>query len=137
MYLLTASFTEPGTFGVSNPKELAPATEAAAVPLERARHPRDVLADNLNRMIDRDLQPGAKRSVRAWALSKGLDVRMVDRVSKASHGISLDTLHAISLAVGIEPWRLLLEGSDVAQTQHCAVVGRTVSTIYLAVELQR
>jgi hypothetical protein len=120
---------------MSSAKEDSAEQAASSSHLTGQRHLRDVVAENLNRMIDRDVQPGTKRSVRAWALSKGLDVRMVDRVSKAAHGISLDTLHTIAVAVGIEPWRLLVEGSDSFQSKQCAVVARSGSTIYLAVEL--
>lgn len=79
-----------------------------------AATPRDILARNLNRMIDRATPPGAKRSVRAWALGKGLDVRLIDRLTKGQHAVTLDTLDEIAQTLGLRPWQLLLEDLDPA-----------------------
>lgn len=65
-------------------------------------------------MIDRATQPGAKRSVRAWALGKGLDVRLIDRLTKGQHAVTLDTLDEVARALGLQAWQLLLEDLDPA-----------------------
>jgi hypothetical protein len=73
---------------------------------------RRILASNLNKLIDAALLPGEKRSVRAWALSKGLDVRLIDRLVKGQHAVTLDKLEEIAEACGLKPWHLLYEGFD-------------------------
>lgn len=78
---------------------------------------RETLARNLNRMIDRDTAPGDPRSVRAWALRKGLDVRLIDRLTKGEHGVTLDKLDELdelASACGLKGWQLLLEDFDPA-----------------------
>ena len=70
--------------------------------------PSAILAANLRRMIDADTPFGAKPSIRAWALGKGLDVRMIDRMTKGEHAITLDTLDKVAKACGLQPWHLLL-----------------------------
>jgi hypothetical protein len=65
---------------------------------------RAILAANLTRMIE-----AADLSVRAWAMSKGLDVRMIDRLTKGEHAVTLDKLELIADACGLKPWHLLLE----------------------------
>jgi hypothetical protein len=63
-------------------------------------------------MIEIDTPRGAKPSVRAWALSKGLDVRLIDRLSKGQHAITLDKLDEIASTLGLKAWQLLLEDLD-------------------------
>ena len=65
---------------------------------------RAILAHNLRRMIEAE-----DLSVRAWAMSKGLDVRMIDRLAKGEHAVTLDKLELIANACGLQPWHLLLE----------------------------
>ena len=71
--------------------------------------PRAILAANLRRLIDKD-----GGSVRAWALAKGLDVRLIDRLSKGQHAVTLDKLDEIAAACGLQPWHLLIENLDAA-----------------------
>ena len=73
---------------------------------------RATLAANLRRMIERATPAGERASVRAWALGKGLDVRMIDRLVKGQHAVTLDTLEKIAEACGLKPWHLLLEDLD-------------------------
>lgn len=68
---------------------------------------RAILAANLRRMIKRE-----EVSTRAWALSRELDVRMIDRLSKGQHAVTLDKLELIAQAVGLKPWMLLIEDLD-------------------------
>ena len=70
---------------------------------------RDILAANLRRLIAKD-----GGSVRAWALSRELDVRLIDRLSKGQHAVTLDKLDDIAAACGLKPWHLLVEGLDPA-----------------------
>ena len=72
-----------------------------------------ILAENINKLIDRDLKPGERRSVRAWAMARELDVRQIDRVTKGQN-IRLETLYEIAQATGLQPWMLLLEDMDPA-----------------------
>ena len=74
--------------------------------------PRDILARNLNRMIDADAKTRGRRSVRAWAMARELDVRLIDRLTKGQHAVTLDTLGEIAAACGLQPWQLLLEDLD-------------------------
>lgn len=69
---------------------------------------RDILATNLRRIINADTSLGAKPSVRAWALGRKLDVRMIDRLVKGEHAITLDKLAEVADACGLKPWHLLL-----------------------------
>jgi hypothetical protein len=75
--------------------------------------PRAVLADNLKRLIEAESR-GRDRplSIRAWAMSKNLDVRMIDRLTKRQHAITLDNLEKIATACGLQPWHLLVPGLD-------------------------
>lgn len=68
---------------------------------------RAILAANLRRMID-----ASGGSVRAWATSRGLDVRMIDRLSKGQHAVTLDKLEEIATACGLKAWHLLIEDLD-------------------------
>ena len=70
---------------------------------------RDILAVNLRRLIAKD-----GGSVRAWALARELDVRLIDRLSKGQHAVTLDKLDEIAAACGLKPWHLLVEGMDPA-----------------------
>ncbi len=70
--------------------------------------PRDVLAANVLAMIEAESRKGYRPSIRAWALSKGLKVRMIDRLVKKEHAITLDTLDEVAKACGLQPWQLLV-----------------------------
>ena len=69
---------------------------------------REILASNLRRIIDADTPPGVKPSVRAWAMGRKLDVRMIDRLVKGENAVTLDKLAEIAEACGMKPWHLLL-----------------------------
>lgn len=73
---------------------------------------RATLAQNLRRKIEHDLGAGSKFSVRAWALGKELDVRLIDRLLKGEHAVTLDKLDDIAAACGLKPWQLLLDDMD-------------------------
>ena len=73
---------------------------------------REILAFNVRRLIDASTPSGARPSVRAWALGKGLNVRMIDRFVKGQHAITLDKLEEIAAACGVKSWQLLLEDFD-------------------------
>lgn len=73
---------------------------------------RAILAANLRRMIERSTPPGEKPSVRAWALSKGVDVRMIDRLVKGQHAVTLDKLEEVAAACGLQAWHLLVPDLD-------------------------
>ena len=68
---------------------------------------RAILAANLRRMID-----ATELSLRAWAQERGLDVRMIDRLTKGKHAVTLDKLEEIAHAVGLQAWMLLVPGLD-------------------------
>lgn len=75
---------------------------------------RAILADNLLRIIDAESHGREKRSIRAWAMSKGLEVRMIDRMTKGEHAITLDTLDQVASACGLQAWQLLVPDLDPA-----------------------
>lgn len=70
---------------------------------------RDILATNLSRLIE-----ASGLSLRAWAQGKGLDVKLVERLSKNSHAVTLDKLEEIAAALGVQAWHLLIPDLDVA-----------------------
>ncbi len=72
-----------------------------------------ILARNVNKLIDRDTPPSQRRSVRAWALARELEVRQIDRVVKGRN-VTLETLYQIADATHLQPWQLLLEDFDPA-----------------------
>jgi len=51
-------------------------------------------------------------SLRAWSLARGLDVRLIDRLSKGENAVTLDKIDDIAKACGLKPWQLLLEDLD-------------------------
>lgn len=71
---------------------------------------RDILAANLRRMIDKNGQ-----SNRSWAISRGLDVKLIDRLVNKSHAVTLDKLEEIAKACGLEPWHLLIPDLEPGQ----------------------
>ncbi len=77
---------------------------------------RAILARNLLRRIDADTPRGQRTSIRAWALGKGLDVRLIHRIAKREHAVSIDTLEQIAEALGLQPWHLLLEDLEPGAT---------------------
>lgn len=72
---------------------------------------RGILGANIWTMI-REASDAAKPSVRAWALSKGLDVRMIDRLVKGEHAVTLDKIEEIATACGLQAWHLLIPDLD-------------------------
>lgn len=69
---------------------------------------RTIIATNLRRMIDAN-----ELSVRAWALERGLDVRMIDRLTKGEHSVTIDKLEEIAAALGLKAWQLMLPDLDL------------------------
>jgi hypothetical protein len=69
---------------------------------------RDILAENLRRFREADGDP----SVRAWALRKGLDVKLIERLTKNSHSVTLDKLEEVAAACGLQAWQMLIPGID-------------------------
>ena len=68
---------------------------------------RDILAENLRRFRDAE-----GLSTRAWALSRELDVKLIERLMKNSHSVSLDKLEEVAKACGLEAWHLLIPGVE-------------------------
>ena len=62
--------------------------------------PRDILAANIQKLIGTD-------SVRGWALARGLDVRLIDRIKKGGNA-TLESIDEIAKACGVPAWHLLL-----------------------------
>lgn len=65
-------------------------------------------------MIEAATPPGVKPSVRAWASGKGLDVRLIDRLSKGQHAVTIDKLDEVVGKLGLKAWHLLLDDLDPA-----------------------
>ncbi|MEY4906709.1 MAG: hypothetical protein RL260_427 [Pseudomonadota bacterium] len=78
------------------------------------KHPRETLAANLNALINSDTLPGERRSVRAWSMRKGLDVKLIDRMTKGEHSVTIDKLQEVATALGVKAWQLLLDDFDPA-----------------------
>ena len=72
---------------------------------------RRILATNIINMIKAETPPGARMSLRAWAMSKDLDVRLIDRLSKGTHSVTLDNIEKVAQGCGIRAWQLLYDGS--------------------------
>lgn len=77
------------------------------------RDPRAILAANLLKLIEAS---GERKSVRAWALGRGLDVRLIDRMTKGQHSFTLDKLDEVAQAVGVPAWQLLLPDFEPGKT---------------------
>ena len=75
---------------------------------------RGTLAANIRKLIEHDLRAGERYSVRAWALGRALDVKLIDRLTKGEHAVTLDTLYTIAQACNVQPWHLLLDDFDPA-----------------------
>jgi hypothetical protein len=43
----------------------------------------------------------------AWAATKRLDVKAVERVEKAAHNVGVDFMDKLARAIGVEPWQLI------------------------------
>lgn len=72
-----------------------------------AQKTRAILANNVRRLIAKE-----QTSVRAWALARELDVKLIDRLVKAENAVTLDKLAEIAEACGLQPWQLLIEDFD-------------------------
>lgn len=77
---------------------------------------RAVLSANLSRMIEAETPRGARPSIRAWAMSKELDVRLITRLVNKKNAVTLDTLQELADALGLEPWHLLLPDLEPGST---------------------
>lgn len=75
-----------------------------------------VLAENIRSMIGRE-----GLSVRGFALKHKLQQKMVDRIAKQEHAVSLDTLDDLAKAVGLFSWQLLIPGLDPSNPPHVAI----------------
>lgn len=47
-------------------------------------------------------------------MKRGMPVRLIDRLLKQKHAVSLDTLDELSKATGFPAWALLFDGFDPA-----------------------
>lgn len=79
----------------------------AYVTAEHDKTSRNIVATNLRRMIDAE-----GSSIRAWAMARGLDVRLIDRLAKGQHAVTIDKLGEVAHAIGCQPWQLLLPDFD-------------------------
>lgn len=95
---------------------------------------RSILAANLRRMIEADTPRGQVPSVRAWALSRGLNVRLIDRLTKGQHAVTLDKLEEIAHACGLQAWHLLIDELD---TKHPPTAPITEDERVLLAKLRR
>lgn len=92
---------------------------------------RQVLAANLRKLIDADAQVGVQSSVRRFAMSRDLEVRLVDRLIKGEHSPTLDILDRVAEACGVQTWQLLSEdfappqpGGDAARPPELSAADR-------------
>ena len=68
---------------------------------------RDILSENLTRMI-----ASSKLTRRGWAIGKGLDVKLVERLVKGGNAVTLDKLEQVASACGLQAWHLLIPDLD-------------------------
>lgn len=87
-------------------------TGAGITPFVDSPQLRTILARNLRRIIESEVPKGGRFSVRAWALSKGLEVRMIDRLLKEQNAITLDKLDEIARSCGLKAWQLIYDDLD-------------------------
>ncbi len=78
---------------------------------------RDILARNLQRLREHESPTGELLSVRAWAMARELDVRLIDRLLKGDNAVKLDTLDEVARALGLHAWQLLLDDFDPEHPQ--------------------
>lgn len=76
---------------------------------------RNVIAANVKKLIDAASVRGVRSSIRSWSLSKGLDVRTIDRLVKGEHAINIDKLDEVARACGLQAWQLLREDFEPPQ----------------------
>ena len=73
---------------------------------------RAIVARNLEALIAHETPEGSRPSRRAWALTKGVDVRLIDRLCKGINAVTIDKLEEVATAAGLQPWQLLMEDFD-------------------------
>lgn len=78
---------------------------------------RAILARNLQRLREHHSPPDRVLSVRAWAMGRELEVRLIDRLLKGEYDPKLDTVVEVAHKLGLQPWQLLLEDFDPAHPQ--------------------
>jgi hypothetical protein len=76
-----------------------------------AKSARELLKDNFARMINAYAK-GRKPSLNAWATSKKLNVKRVQRAASGETGCSIDVLEELANGLGMEAWELLYPGMD-------------------------
>lgn len=74
---------------------------------------REALAENLTRMIREN--SNGKPNVHAWATSKKLDVKRIQRLTGEDTAVKLSTLQEVADGLGIEVWELLYPDLDMRQ----------------------
>lgn len=93
---------------------------------------RKILADNIRAMI---VKEGG--SINAWAKSKHLQQRQIDRLVKSEHAVSLDTLDEIANALGLMPWQLLVADLDLSNLPKLVITETEVKLYQRMKELIR
>lgn len=69
---------------------------------------REILAANLSRLMEHDDFKTFDKAAKRAEVGRGT----IERAKKGQTGLSVDNLAKIALAMGLEPWQLLVEGLD-------------------------
>ena len=95
---------------------------------------RDVLAANVKALMEREF---AGSDNKPMCLAKKADIALssVQRTLKGRTGASIDTIEALSVALGVSPYQLILPGLDVDNPQ--VVSGATIEEKRLYVQMRR
>lgn len=73
----------------------------AKLPCMAPLTPRAILTANVRKLVGNE-------SVRAWAMARGLNVRLIERITEGDHNTTLEKVDEIANACGVPAWQLLL-----------------------------
>jgi hypothetical protein len=91
-----------------------------------------VLTENLRALSDHYAdKAGQRRSVNAWTQAFNLDPKILQRAA-GPRGLTIDSLEKVALALGLQPWQLLVPGFDPATLPHLIPGDRSPYAIALA-----
>lgn len=82
---------------------------AATLPPMSPLSPRAILTANLRKLV-------GDESVRGWAMARGLNVRMIERITEGDHNTTLEKIDEIASACGVPAWQLLLPDFEPGTT---------------------
>lgn len=98
-----------------------------------------ILAKNLAALMRANPELHTQQAVAAATKRAGqaIDQKTVSRILKAEVSVQIDTVQAIALAFGVEPYQLLIPGLDARNPQVLRALSPEEENLYRALELAR